>query len=196
MSPIPLGILAAAGGSAPAMDLISTVTLTGGASDIGFNVSSLSTTYQHLQVRLFIRGNSNQVFTGNRAGLRINGSTTNYGRNPYFFSGYGSTNGFFEVDSATNLASIGHYSSWFNGGPEYGAIILDILDPFEAKAKTFRSLSGDYQLQGTDNGTRRIGLYHSRFNLTTSISTINLIETGGYGFVAGSRFSLYGIKAS
>jgi hypothetical protein len=70
----------------------------------------------------------------------------------------------------------------------FGASVVDILDPFESsKNTTVRTLNG-----GAGFG---VGLISSFWNNTASVTSISLIPGTGANFVAGSRFSLYGVTA-
>jgi hypothetical protein len=76
----------------------------------------------------------------------------------------------------------------------FGAFVLDLLDPFETtKFTTSRCLSGQ-----ANSSDLRIGFASGSWRNTDSATSLILYtdDSGGfYNFVAGSRFSLYGIKA-
>jgi len=66
--------------------------------------------------------------------------------------------------------------------------VLDILDAYSTtKNKTIRSLSG------MTGGANNLQLYSGLWNNTAAISSLNIFP-GATNFVAGSRFSLYGIR--
>jgi hypothetical protein len=68
--------------------------------------------------------------------------------------------------------------------------VMDILDPFETtKNKTTRTLGG--QAEGVFS---QIRLGSGMWMNTSSVTSIKL--TGGVNISSGSRFSLYGIKAT
>jgi hypothetical protein len=68
--------------------------------------------------------------------------------------------------------------------------VFDLLDPFETtKFKTSRTLSG------TTQGGNRVYLASSNHRSTSATSSINIFNESG-NFTTGSRFSLYGIKAT
>jgi hypothetical protein len=73
----------------------------------------------------------------------------------------------------------------------FGVATLDILDPFEtSKYTTARTLSGQ-----SGSSYSRIGLTSGAWRNTASLTSITFDDIFG-SFVTGSRFSLYGLKAS
>lgn len=187
---IPLGIIASAGVSAGSFDLLETQVLTGSAASVTFSsLSTYASTYKHLQIRMTARSD--------RAGtneshfyLRFNAdSGANYRH--HYLTGTGSTvasgdptssfpNGvfsFFGVTAATSATN------------NFGASVLDILDPFETtKNKTVRILNGSTDLN-------RIALGSGAWFNTSATSSLAIHSVYG-NFITGSRFSLYGIKGA
>jgi len=181
MSPIPLGILAVAG-SAPAgaYELIQTQVLSSSASSVTF--SSIPQTYKHLQVRL-ISQNDNSASTN--AFLRINSdSGSNYAWH------YLSANGSSVSSSAAASQSSVLFNSQSNGTANaFGSSVIDVLD-YSAitKNKTVRiatSRSAPFN---------NIGLWSGLWADTSAVTALSFANTNSTSFVAGSRFSLYGIK--
>lgn len=187
--PIPLGILAAAGvrpaGAAGAYDLLTSTILTGSAATVSFTnlATSYASTYQHLQIRF--------VAQGTRTGGNMELYATANGLTSYrshWLVGNGST-------AASSTLS---YSKMFLGNitgadstSQFGAGVIDILDPFESKNKTVRTLIG------TTSAPNRIALQSALIETTSQLSSFTLeLEPGGFGFATGSRVSLYGLKAS
>ena len=187
--PIPLGILAAAGvrpAAGGSYELIETITVgSGGAASVTFsNLNTYSTTYQHLQIRAVARDSRSQIFavtnltlnndTGNNYadhGLRGNGSSVSSG-------------------ASTSRANIRFENSGNTAGG-FGAAIIDLLDPYEAKNKTLRILFGR-----PESGDNVIQLTSGLYMNTAAVSSIKLTPDGGFNYVQGSRFSIYGLKAS
>jgi hypothetical protein len=150
---------------------------------VTFDVSSLSSTYKHLQLRIVSRMGGTGGARSNT--LRFNSDTgSNY--RSHFLIGNGANAGSFESGSATRifLGIAGNTAQTY----EFGGSIVDILDPFSStKNKTVRSLGG---LKG---GGTEIGLISGLYLSTSAITGLTVIpETGD--FQVGSRFSLYGIK--
>ena len=148
-------------------------------------------TYQHLQVRVV--GRSAQTGSNLRGmGVRLNGiSGTSYAW--HILEGQGTTNPQSFAASSQGNGYIGHLSAAGAGADIFGASVIDILDPFETtKNTTLRGLSG-----ATSSGESRVRLYSTLFNNTASVTTLSFYgEDLSSAFVAGSRFSLYGLKAS
>lgn len=161
---------------------ISTITL---GSTGGVSFTSIPSTYKHLQLRCSLIGNDASLIT-----VRYNGDTgSNYARHWIFGDG-------------TNIGLNGEQNmSYWRGGvtPTSGTtttiftpIIIDILDyASTSKYKTGRSFMG-FDL----NGAWGQGAYLLS-GLWVNSSAINQIDLNiqtGNGFIAGSVFSLYGIK--
>ena len=181
----PLGILSAAGaGGAVAggdYELIETTILGSSAASITFSsLGDYSSTYKYLQIRAVARKSD----TSNEQRIRFNGdSGSNYAY--HFLYGNGSS-----VLSAagTNSSSIVNYpfaGSNFTANA-FGAYVMDILDPYSTtKNTTIRQLAA--------LATSEVQLSSGFWNNTASITSITLTSASG-DLVAGSRFSLYGLK--
>lgn len=191
---IPLGFLASAGassGGVPAYDLISTVIADGSSATM--TLSSIPSTYKHLQIRATFKTNRNS--TDDPVNLSINGdtSTSNY----TFHSG----------GMIGNTALTTAYYAPATGGARYianvagtnGSVpanifnsqIIDILDYATSKNKVLRGFSGF----GTAvSGVNWIQLYSKLWMNTAVISSISFTAVAGTAFTAGSRISIYGIK--
>lgn len=188
--PFSLGFWAAAGAgggaAAGAYELISTQTLTGTAASVTF--SSIPSTYNHLQIRAVARtdrsGSADDLMM-----LRLNGDTAaNY--NSHYLYGAGGT-----PASASSLTDTYIRNNMRVAGATFATsgfapLILDILDySATTKYKTVRSFSG---LSGTTN---EVTLGSGAWRNTAAITTIQFgMYLTSTNFVAGTRFSLYGIK--
>jgi hypothetical protein len=186
MALIPLGIWAASGASSGGgadFQLISTQTIaTSGTMSVTF--SSIASTYRNLQVRMTVCNNANfQSVT--QVGMRFNSDS---GSNYAYHLLYGNGSSVVSTGSSTQtdirLTGAGDISS----GTVYGSFITDVLDYTVAKNKTIGSLNG------TTNQTyyKHIGLNSGVWQSTSAVTSLELREINGYGFRAGSRFSLYG----
>ena len=168
-----------------AYDLLETEILTGSQASVTF--SSLNSTYgadyQHLQVRMTVRGDTastseEEVFMqlnsdtgGNYASHRLRGSGSTVTSTPY--------------TSQTKLRA-----AFMPRGNEtagnFGATVIDILDPFETTKNTTIRLF---------NGQGSLGVYlFSGVWINTSALTTILLYPEINNFVAGSRFTLIGLK--
>ena len=179
-----LGIFSAAGaGGVVASDyeLISTTLITTNTASIVFDVSTFASTYKHLQIRF--AGRSSRADQDSLMDVKFNSASTTY-RNHYLV-GTGSA-----VSSASSadryifgLAAASATANIFGSG------VVDILDPFSStKNTTLRSLNG------VNTGTyNRIFLSSLAWFDTATVTSITLADVFG-NFVAGSRFSIYGLK--
>jgi hypothetical protein len=170
-----------AAAAAGAYESISTITL---GSTGGVSFTSIPSTYKHLQLRCSLIGNDASLIT-----VRYNGDTgANYARHWIFGDG-------------TNVLLNGEQNmSYWRGGvtPTSGTtttsftpVIIDIHDYASTKYKTSRSFNG-FDL----NGTWGQGVYmlSGLWMNSSAINQIDLNIQTSNGFIAGSVFSLYGIK--
>jgi hypothetical protein len=170
--------------------LLETVTLTSAQASVEFAnlATKYASTYQHLQLRVVAR--TNRADVGDDILLRFNNDSTVGNYQYHGLYGTGSAAGSENAQTASGArfmqAAGGSFtSSAFNAG------VCDILDPFETtKNKTIRTLSG---LPGSYN---RIWLASNLWMNTTSVTSITLLSAFSSSFVAGTRFSIYGLKGS
>ena len=188
MALFPLGILSAAGagGAVGDYELIETRILTGFQSAITFsNLGNFSTTYKHLQIRMVAR--DDRAVDINNIFFTFNGDTgANYSY--HLLAGTGSSvisdSGVSQTFGAagTSLGTSGIANS-------FAPSVFDILDPFSTtKNKTTRALTG------VNSSASQIRIWSSSHRSTASLTSINLFPSGSSSFIAGSRFSLYGIR--
>jgi hypothetical protein len=185
--PIPLGILAAAGVRAAggSYELLQTYSLSSSQATVTFSnlATSYAADYQHLQIRF--------VAQGTRTGGNMELYATANGLTSYrshWLVGNGST-----VSSSTLS-----YSKMFLGNitgadstSQFGAGVIDILDPFESKNKTVRTFIG------TTSAPNRVAVHSALIETTSQLSSFTFDpEPAGWGFAAGSRFSIYGLKGA
>lgn len=189
---IPFGVFSAAGAgggaAAGAYELISSTILTGTQASVTFDVTGLGSTYKHLQVRLTARSTATN-YSNEKIGIRLNSNTgNNYSSHVLF--GNGSS-----VYSATSGSSVAIMEDQYvaGGGASsniFGAVIADFLDPFSStKNKTVRTFFGN-------TAGPIVGLSSGVFLSTSATTSITFspatIVPGTW--VAGSRFSIYGVK--
>ena len=189
MALFPLGILSAAGaggaGGVGDYELISTTILGSDQVSVVFDVSSFASTYKHLQVRMTAR--TSLGFTSNNF-VRFNGLSTEIyaahtlrGTGSSVVSdGYGDQNQIFFDGGMPGTNSSANI---------FDASVLDILDAFSTtKFTTTRALHG---VLGANNF---VNLCSGVFRSTDAITSVTLTQGSSGSFVAGSRFSIYGIK--
>ena len=188
---IPLGILAAGGAVASlgSYDLLATEILTSSQSSVTFaSLGTYAADYQHLQLRAVSRlsaGGGQEA----QGAIRFNGdSASNY--SSHWLYGSGSSVSSAAFTSANHMKGISHSLNAATTG-NFGVAVIDILDPFETtKYKTIRSLTG--------TASASIFLTSGNWRNTDAISSVTLQGPTDqtWQIVAGSRFSLYGLKAS
>jgi hypothetical protein len=184
MSLLPLGLLSQGGGGAAAtgFELIETQLISSTTSSLTF--SSIPGTYKHLQVRTTGRTTDASDFGG--VAYRFNGDTgSNY--TYHILDGDGSS-----VTSSSgtsqNMGLFGLVHGNTSPASSFGAVITDILDYANSnKYKTVRSLSGR---RATGANVR---LVSSAWLSTSAVTSLTILDNVGGSFVAGTRFSLYGI---
>jgi hypothetical protein len=183
---IPLGILSSAGslGFESDYELISTSLITTNTTSVVFDTSSLGSTYKHLQLRYTLR--TDRVLNSDSLSIRLNADTgSNYAW--HRLQGDGSSVASSGLASQTTMrtaivAGGTSAANSFSGG------VTDILDPFStSKNTTIRSLSGMTDINF-------VVLWSGLYINTSSTTSITLLNDAGPNFVAGSRFSLYGIR--
>jgi hypothetical protein len=184
---IPLGILAGSGaGFESDYELISTTVLGTAASSVTFSsLGDYSSTYKHLQIRGVARTDRNDTL--DNVLLRFNGDATALAYSLHNLLGNGSS-----VSSGGAAGQdrilVSYVPALTSTANTYAGFVTDIVDPYSTtKNTTVRSLGGQ-----NDNNFRLIGLYSGAYYNTSAVSSITLTATTNY--VAGSRFSLYGMK--
>jgi hypothetical protein len=189
MSPI-LGIIASANYPrvTNSYESIATVNLSSaGASSISF--TSIPSTYQHLQLRLLLRGDSSAGF-GNAVLMRFNGSST--GIYAYHtIQTIDASTVYADYDfNRTNIVAMRMPSSFFASNIFAGGVI-DILDYANTnKFKTTRTL-GSFDSNG---GTCTVNLSSGLWRSTAAINEITFTDDSAAGFSRYSHAALYGIK--
>jgi hypothetical protein len=167
------------------MELISTVLVgSGGTASVTFTDGGAWSGYKHLQIRTI--GRTTQTAVDSIQWLRFNGDTgTNYSYHVLY--GNGSAVASAGATSQT-LARISTDVGANSPANIFGLTIVDVLDAFSTtKNKTIRSLSGAVL------SSPWIVFTSGSWMSTTAVTSVTIYPNSG-NFVAGSRFSLYGIK--
>jgi hypothetical protein len=89
---------------------------------------------------------------------------------------------------AGNNPELGSFPGANAGANQFAPMVIDLLDPFEAKNKTMRLIAGS---AGSVNSIR---LHSTAWFNTSSVTSVAINATTG-SWAQFSRFSLYGIKA-
>jgi hypothetical protein len=184
-----MGLLGAASFVAPAgsYDLLQTEILTGAQASVTFSsLGDYAADYQHLQLRILAQ-EVNSLSTLTALFVRFNGdSGNNYAW--HRLNGDGSSVTSSAATSSTQI-QISDVVPRSNTAGVWGAIVADILDPFEpTKNTTFRSLSG-----GLTSGESDVNLNSGLWNNTAAVSSIYLSGPAA-NLSTGCRFSLYGLR--
>ena len=173
-------------------DLLETEILTGSQASVTFSSlnSTYGSTYQHLQLRLTARGGRSSQNSPLFVQFNSSGGTAYFS---HALLGTGSSVLSESLTSKSLIERAGSVAGTQAAANAFGANIIDILDPFDtAKNTTLRGIGGgSYASTGPI-----IGLWSGAWNNTASIDSIQLTDYSGTDFIAGSRFSLYGLKAA
>lgn len=170
-------------------ELLQTTVLSTNEPSVTFSSlnSTYGSTYKHLQLRMVTRNNAND--TALWIGVQFNGdSGSNYGR--HYLVGTGSAVQAATSTSQTYIIAGESVSAQITSG-SFASTVFDIYDPFNTSKNTMtRSYSGQ---TGSRN---RIWLHTGVWLNTAALTSIAISIPQGGSYIAGSRFSLYGIKAS
>ena len=188
MSFILLGILNAQAEAAAVgdYDLLETEILTSSQSSVSFTGLSSYTDYKHLQLRVVARVTESTSIR--QQIMRFNGdSGANYSQ--HILLGDGSS-----VASGSGTDRTSGLAFYIDGGASptgaFGAGVIDILDAYSTtKYKTTRSLGGQ-------TGSPILNLGSNSWRNTAALTSIEIFTESSNTYAAGSRFSLYGIKAA
>jgi len=164
-------------------ELISTTVLGSNSASVTFSsLNTVAAAYKHLQIRMTTRTSSTAANEEIR--YRINGDTSPSSYNSHYLFGTGSavqSGSTFGETSGSGYVMFTYANNATSGA--YGAGVWDLLDfSSTSKYKTARMLSGsNYILLGS-----------SVWMSTAAVTSITLLT--GANILAGSRFSLYGLK--
>lgn len=186
MSLFLLGILnaqAAGAGAAPGdWDLLESDLLDSAAASFSFTgLSTYSTDYQHLQLRLSTRTSTAEV--GAQLLMKLNDTSLNVNQQ----YGNGST-------ANTEYFTTEDIMVWTYGtnGPTdaFGGAIIDIANPFDTnRNKTVKSFSGNHST------AERVGIGGASLFSTSAVTSITIEDRSGGNLLANSRASLYGLRS-
>jgi hypothetical protein len=170
---------------APAnFELISTQILASATATVTF--SSIPQTYKHLQLRFTARDSS--AFAGSSIYMNLNGDVgSNYSDHLLGGNGSSATSG---SDVSSTYMRLGAVTANSSTASAFGAGITDILDyTSTTKNKTIRTLIG--AVVSTNNF---VYLSSGAWLSTAAVTSLSITDVpSGVSFMAGSRFSLYGV---
>jgi hypothetical protein len=168
---------------------IATTTLSSNQATV--TLSSIPTTYKHLQIRLTTITNRPTY------GINAIGMDSFSGDTASNYSGH-----LLEGDGSTAYASGSANSTGFNIGQtgtgvvgNFGVTIIDILDYANTnKYKTVRALSGT-DCNGLVSGYGGcVGLYSGNWRSTSAVTSLRFYLANSANFTQYSSFALYGVK--
>lgn len=173
----------------PAFEAIASTTL--GSTTTTVTFSSIPDTYEHLQLRLYLRAG----YTGGPDAtmfMRLNSDSGSNYTNRWIY-GNGSA-----ASASNNVSETAYRFLWVPAGTAlsntFGVSIIDILDYASTnKRKTIRAIEG-HETNNNTNGY--VFLHSSLWSNTAAVSTLTFTSAETNGFVAGSVFSLYGLRSS
>ena len=179
---------AGAGGGAAAgpYEQIATTILTGTQATISF--ASIAQTYRHLQIRYSAKSNSTTASGEGHVRLQgaFNSNTTDSNYAIHVLRGVGSSPVLSEAETSSRK---GFGAATRNAG-NFCSAIIDILDyASTSKNTTTRTLWGY-----TGSSASQVGIHSLLWNNTAAVTSIDITTEDASLFVAGSRFTLYGIK--
>ena len=189
MSFILLGILnaQAEAGAVGDYELLETEILASPAASIEFTGLGSYTDYKHLQIRIVARSDR-PSFNDDPIKMVFNADTgANYAWHRILGNGSTVTSSAAPSNSSLEMISVPAATS---ATDSFGASVIDILD-FSDSSKNTTSRA----LTGMTDGTF-ITLTSGLYNNTLPVTSIRLTTTTANNYVAGSRFSLYGLKES
>jgi len=167
-------------------DYESIATTTLGSSQTTISFTSISSSYKHLQLRVFARATSGD---NPNSPIQFNGDTgANY--RAHYLGGAGSGNAFAgDMGASQTSGNLGWFSGSTQGASIFGTAIVDILDYANTnKYKTVRSLDG-----ADNNGSGLLGLWSSLWMSTSAINRIDISPASGQ-WAQYTSIALYGIK--
>lgn len=170
-------------------ELIESVFVASTTASVTFNnLSQYANDYKHLQIRA--TGRSSRADVDSYAYIRFNNdSGSNYSSHRLRGSGTGVSSENFTSAYPTGIIDSGLLVGNNGTTNAFGVSILDILDAYNTnKNTTTKSLSGM-----TISGYNRIVLGSGSWRNTAALTSISITDVFS-SILAGSRFSLYGIR--
>lgn len=183
MLPSLIGIIASSGGAAAVGDYESIATTTLGSTSSSVTLSSIPSTYKHLQIRVLA---SMSASGADDLMIRFNSDTgSNYATHYLVGNGSSASAGAYTSATSTRAGA----NALPTATNTYGVAIIDLLDYANtSKYKTMRALTGN-----DTNGAGYVALGSGLWQSTTVINSITLYPFAST-FPANSQFALYGVK--
>jgi hypothetical protein len=173
-----------------AFESIATVTATGTPSTI--DLTSIPSTYQHLQLRIFAQQNGQGWY------FFVNGDTTNANYATHYLESYADGSGVLTLKASGSTSNTlfmnnSSFTDKSNFPNVWGAIIIDIHDyASTTKYKTMRYF-GAWDANSSAAYSSCVSLGSQLWENTSAITSLRF---NGSGITNGSTFALYGIKGA
>lgn len=160
---------------------LETVRLSGNTSIVDFTNLARYNDYQHLQLRMLTKSTRASA-NDDPIVMRFNSDSNSANYRYHILYGNGSSIG---TDGNSGFIYGGAGSSTTSS---FGAMVTDILDPFDTVKNTTTRTLGGVSPQLTTFSS-------SAWFSTAAVTSISVASFTSSSFIAGSRFALYGIKA-
>ena len=179
-------------GASADYELISTSVLGSNQTSVTFTDSGAWTPYKHLQIRYVARSTVSN--TADNLTLRFNGDTSGTSYSTHLLYGDGSSAASAAFNSGNGARSFIYVASAITAASaltyNFAPGVVDILDfASTSKNTTTRALGG---YMDSNIASRRVGLFSGLWINTAAVTSISVGNSAD--FLAGSRFSLYGLK--
>jgi len=169
-------------------ELITTTLITTDTASVTFSsLGDYSSTYKHLQIRA--TGRTAEATTSNRnIALRLNADTgSNY--SAHSVRGNGTAVASTGISSQTSLQREDFFVGNNATANIFGGAVVDVLDPYSSSKNTTIRI-----LTGLNASASKISLMSGAWYNTASLTSIQIFVGNSENILAGSRFSLYGIR--
>ncbi len=176
-------------GAVPSAEyLIETVALGSNAASVTFsNLDQYAGVFESLTLVVSVRSNNAAVWEEMK--LTFNGNTTGY--RSQLLGGTGSSVFSAWSDTTSTYAKPWAFSVGANATADvFGAAVIEIVNPYDTKAKAVRALGGRVPA----NGETRIALSSAIWQNNSTVSSITIAPEAGTQWLTNSRFSLYGVN--
>tara|TARA_R110000803_G_scaffold1523_1_gene4908 strand:- start:1199 stop:1768 length:570 start_codon:yes stop_codon:yes gene_type:complete len=189
MSLIPFGFWAASGGGggAPAFDLLESTTLSTDTATVSFTGLDSYSDYKSLQIRMVTRADTSG-FAGHY--MQFNGdSAANYTTHHLLGNGSSVSSYHYGAEDYIRLGDSERLTQ--SVADSFAPTIVELLDfASTTKTTTARVLNG--RTGGVSGASPRINLNSGLWTSTDAVTSVLFKNFANY--VAGTRFSLYGVK--
>jgi hypothetical protein len=163
-------------------------------SGSSYTFSSIPSTYDHLELRIFGKDGRTPVYSS--CNIQINGDT---GNNYFLLAPQVDTRAGSPYGGESVSVNFGGFVNWAGSSSSnyYGSGTVKLLDYSNNSRNKTLMFNGGYV--GFGDGTSEQGIVTQgmgQWRNTNAITSLILTTSGGSSFASGTRFSLYGIKGA